>query len=226
MADFLRLMIRAPLMGAGGVALGAEPGVLPVPGRSMVTGLLGAALGIERHEGDRLQCLQDGIEHAVVVIRGGELVLDYHTADLTQPHMSGPWLMRGGRVFDRGGSTADTVVRRMPYLADVELVLLIEVRPESRTDVWKLHEAVQHPCWPLYLGRRSCPAGWLDPEVVADASLAEAAYRQAGGNALEIWVPAGPGEGGPNVRWLPDRRDWRLRQHGGSTPYHVTGRGG
>ena len=112
----LRIGVRAPMMGAGGVAIGSTPSLLPIPGRSLITGLLGAALGVERHEADRLQRLQDGIDHAVVLTKHGTQFYDYQTTDLGQPHMVGPWLMSGGKVFNRGGSSVaeGTVVRQLP----------------------------------------------------------------------------------------------------------------
>jgi CRISPR system Cascade subunit CasD len=208
----LRLHARAPLMGAGGVAIGSAPALLPIPGRSMITGLLGAALGGERHEGARLQELQDALEHAVVLRQRPSSLVDYHTTDLTQPHLAGPWLLSGGRVFDRGASTQETVVRHMPYWADVDMIVLIA----GAADPEALARAIDHPRWPLFLGRRSCPSGWLDPRVIEAESLAAAAAAEEG---IEAWVPGTPADA-----WLPDRRDWRSRRHGGSTPYRIVRR--
>ena len=101
------------------------------PSKSGVVGLLAAALGRKRNEPvDDLARLRFGVR----VDREGILQKDFHMAR---------------------GEKASYVTNRY-YLADA--IFLVGVESDDADFLNRLHEALNHPAFPLYLGRRSCPA--------------------------------------------------------------------
>ena len=80
--SFLNVRLTAPLMALQGPRIDGEPQSLPIPTRSLLTGLFGAALGYGRGDHLKLQALQDGMRVGVVVHRSGVEISDYQIADL------------------------------------------------------------------------------------------------------------------------------------------------
>jgi CRISPR system Cascade subunit CasD len=79
------LRFRAPMLALQGAKIDGFPSELPIPTRSMITGMFGAALGLSRGEVDQLQAIQDHLRIAVAVHRRGVRIIDYQTADLGKP---------------------------------------------------------------------------------------------------------------------------------------------
>src|SRR5260370_19982947 len=79
---FLTIRLSAPLMALQGPRIDGEPQSLPIPTRSLLTGLIGSALGYRRSDHGKLQDLQDNMRVGVVVHRGGVEVNDYQIAAL------------------------------------------------------------------------------------------------------------------------------------------------
>ncbi len=77
---FLIVRLAAPLMALQGPRIDGEPQSLPIPTRSLLTGLFGSALGYSRRDHTRLQALQDNIRVAVIVHRAGVEISDYQIA--------------------------------------------------------------------------------------------------------------------------------------------------
>jgi CRISPR system Cascade subunit CasD len=99
------------------------------PTKSGVVGLLAAALGRKRDEPlDDLNCLKFGVR----VDKEGTLINDFHTARTKR----------------------NTYVTHRYYLSDATFLVGLE----SDNDVWleTLRQALLHPAFPLFLGRRSC----------------------------------------------------------------------
>lgn len=104
------------------------------PTKSGVIGLLAAALGLRRDESEGLARLT-GLRFGVRVEREGQLLVDYHTA----------------KTQDEKNS----YVTYRHYLQDA--VFLAGLESEDTALLLQLQDALQHPVFPLYLGRRSCP---------------------------------------------------------------------
>ena len=99
------------------------------PTKSGVVGLLAAALGMRRDEPlDELAALRFGVR----VDREGVLLRDYHTVEAKKPYVT----MRY-------------------YLCDAAFLVGLYSRDEALME--RLEDAVRHPAYPLFLGRRSCP---------------------------------------------------------------------
>lgn len=117
------------------------------PTKSGVIGLLAAALGWRRDALlDDLEALQFGVR----VDREGVLLRDFHMV--------------------RSAKTAYVTTRY--YLCDA--VFLTGVFSEDEALMQRLAEAVSHPAFPLFLGRRACP-----PEGRVFLGLREEALEEA-----------------------------------------------
>lgn len=108
------------------------------PSKSGVIGLLAAALGRRREEPlDDLAALRFGVR----VMRQGQLLVDYHTVSRDpKPRPS--------------ENKTDYVTKRY-YLSDALFVAGLE--GEDEAFLRRLSDALWHPAFPLFLGRRSCP---------------------------------------------------------------------
>ena len=100
------------------------------PSKSAVIGLLAAALGRKRDESmDDLSALRFGVR----VDKEGHLLHDYHTVQ-----------MYSGK----------TNVTHRYYLSDA--TFLVGLESENEELLKEIKEAILHPAFPLFLGRRSC----------------------------------------------------------------------
>lgn len=118
------------------------------PTKSAVIGLLAAALGRRRDES--LSDLSERLRFGVRVDHEGDLLRDYHTAK----------------------SETSAYVTQRYYLCDA--LFLVGLQGEDPL-LLELSQALSHPVFPLFLGRRSCPPeGKLVLGIVEGASLEEA----------------------------------------------------
>ena len=100
------------------------------PSKSGVIGLLAAALGLRRDADlSELSALRFGVR----VDRNGEVIKDFHMA--------------------KAEKTSYLTYRY--YLSDA--IFLVGLESEDRSFLEKIERALRNPCFPLFLGRRSCP---------------------------------------------------------------------
>ena len=100
------------------------------PSKSGVIGLLAAALGLRRDADlSRLSALRFGVR----VDRNGEVIKDFHMA--------------------KAEKTSYLTYRY--YLSDA--IFLVGLESEDRSFLEQIERALRNPCFPLFLGRRSCP---------------------------------------------------------------------
>ena len=117
------------------------------PTKSGVVGLLAAALGLARDDDQALQRL-NGLRFAVRVDQEGQLLRDYHTANNPTPDQV--WEARR-----RGKAPRAPYVTKRYYLSDA--IFLVGLESEDEALLQQLQQALAHPVYPLFLGRRSCP---------------------------------------------------------------------
>lgn len=232
MLDVLLLRFDAPMMSFGTVAVDAIGHTSPFPGRSLLTGLLGNALGFDHRDGERLTRLQSRIRHAVRRDSGGEIRTDYQTVDLGQAFLLDEVAWTSwGRLDPRGGSSENKVgthIRRRDYLVDSVFTLALTLTPtDDSPDVDALEAALRRPARPLYLGRKCCiPASPLLLGRVRAPSLVQA-VREApppkvprqDGSAMRLWWPEGDeptSEATSHRVTITDARDWFNQVHVGT----------
>ena len=142
------------------------------------------------------------LRFGVRVEREGQLLVDYHTAN---------------REEDRKKGKAPYVTYRH-YLEDA--VFLVGLESEDTALLQELAEALTHPVFPLYLGRRACPPTLplclgLREQGLVEALQAEPALCPSGPKPTRIVADAAPQEpGAVPQRDVPLSYDPRHRQYG------------
>lgn len=170
MRNYLILQLEAPLMSFGaaqgnasmlegdfvGQVAGVPPGAGMFPGRPLLTGLLGNALGYDRQEGARLQALSNRLRFAAALTRPGRLESDFQTSQLSL-HDSG-WTTRGGPEGRRGGAVTyeNAHVRRKLYWSETMAVVALRLADGPGEDLDAIATALERPERPLFIGRKAC----------------------------------------------------------------------
>ena len=129
----LLLRLAAPLQAWGSDSKFETRKTNREPTKSGVIGLLAAALGLRRDESEALARLAQ-LQFGVRVEREGQLLVDYHIAKTQDQKTS--------------------YVTYRHYLQDA--VFLAGIESEDTALLQQLQQALLHPAFPLYLGRRSC----------------------------------------------------------------------
>ena len=221
--EILILRFDAPLMSFGGVMVDRHGPTERFPGLSMLTGLLGNALGLTHADADALAALQDRLEYAARWDAAPVPLIDYHTVDLSQEKMRHPgWTTRGRPEHRDGGVTArfGTHERYRHYWANGVMTIALTLLGEGAPRTPVLAEALRQPARPLFLGRKTClPAtpillGSLEAPDVLTALRRVPRTSRLGGPAPDPSVEAcwpthlGP-QGQAHEVAVYDRRDWR-----------------
>ena len=102
------------------------------PSKSGIVGFLAAAMGYRRDEDDKIAELSR-LNIGIRVDKEGTLLRDYHTVH---------------------GAKSAYVTNRY-YLSDA--IFLVGVESNDGELIERLANALEHPVFPLFLGRRSCP---------------------------------------------------------------------
>ncbi len=112
-----------------------------MPTKSGIVGMIGCAMGLRRGS-EQLTVLSEKIRVAVRCDRPGKQSIDYHTVTADDAIINA-----------QGKKRCKTIVTYRTYLQDAFFLVAIE------TD-WELAQKIDHsfhePCWPVYLGRKSC----------------------------------------------------------------------
>lgn len=152
----------------------------PIPSITAIAGLLGAALGLPIGS-EELAELTASLRYAVIVHKPGRPLVDYQTADITAMP-SKTWWNTGKAIgcMSRDGM-AETRVQQRPFLADVDMTILVELADDARWTAQALLAALDEPQYPLCLGRENYPPTCrVAGEVLQEASLERAAERLRG----------------------------------------------
>ena len=226
---FLILRLDAPMMSFGAVMTDNLNRSDPAPGASMLTGLLGNALGYDHRDALALERLQARLEFGVRVDRPGVLFTDFQTVALGQPHHDGTGWTTRGRVEAAGGGSSDgTHIRYRDYYADACHTVALTLRdPEEEPTLDTIKRALRHPERPLFIGRKTClpaaplllmdepaPEGELEAADLLDAlTRAPLAKGSASADTLTLWLPCTDDQRGAQI--TRDHRDWQNQIHTG-----------
>jgi CRISPR system Cascade subunit CasD len=218
---FFTMHLSGSVASFAGVQYDAAPSVLPVPTRSMITGMLGGATGWSYRDHALLQELQDELELGFVVHDPGTVIWDFQTTDMTKPHIVGAiWTLDANAslgVFKRGGGgkERDTASRPLTCGIDITVIVGVERDPEP------LLAALRRPVFPVTLGRRGMfPTDPIAGEALNVGSVADGVEHVASRRPGSRWTPVSVA--GPGIHCtVPGGRDWRTRRHGGSDTYAV-----
>ena len=224
----LLLRLDAPLIAFGGVVVDAKNITDEMPSRSMLTGLLGNALGYDHRDVVQLGALQSRLRVAARRDREGELLVDFQTVDLGQDFLTQGWTTWGRVEGREGGSAASgTHIRYRHYLADSIYTVALALSDEQSPTLDELAAALDEPARPLFIGRKAClPStpllmgivkGTSLLDVLRDAPLASRGRRSASARCL-VRVPRGtalPSGVEPSERAVTEDRDWPNQIHTG-----------
>ena len=190
---FLLFTLYAPMASLGEIAVGERRMGWARPGRSAVFGLVAAAQGWERTDRDAHANLEASLHYAIRTDSPGRPLVDYHTAQTPKA--------RRGRTFEtrRQELSADdlnTVLSTREWRTDACFTACLWTRTSGAVDLDELANGLRHPCFVLYLGRKSAPLGLpLNPTIVQANTLVEALrQRQANEEERRILEQIGAGE--------------------------------
>lgn len=231
--DCLLLRLDAPLMSFGGVVVDQINPVDRFPGRSLLTGLLGNALGLDHADTATLTSIQNRLRHASRWDIEPELLVDYQTVDLGQDFMQDTGWTTRGRREDRGkgDATSGTHQRWRHYWANGSATValtLVDANDLTQTLSLQIIEAaLRRPARPLFIGRKTCvPAEPLllgrrnAPSLrvaLQSEPLCDPRGRRTPARVPACW-PEDEGLGAGTLQ-LDDLRDWPNNLHRGRQRY-------
>lgn len=138
----LLILLAGPMQSWGTNNPFTHRGSEPFPTKSGVLGLCCAALGKSRNQDvSDLARLRFGVR----IDKPGVPLADFHT-------VMGPLKASGTKSKD-----AELTVRT--YLSDAQFIAGLEGTGQDRSLLERIHEALAHPAWQVYLGRKSFPPG-------------------------------------------------------------------
>lgn len=178
-SDYIVFRVSGPMAAFGSPAVGERRPVDDRPTRSGILGLVAACLGIDRSDDSALHALSENASVAVRNDAAGRLFLDFHTVQAPRLGKR-PFVSRREELE---ASKISTVVSYREYRSETTATVVLAVRGDKCPGVEEITEALRHPVYAPYLGRRSCPVGepfW--PLIVRDAVSIEealAAYDEA-----------------------------------------------
>jgi len=125
---YLLFRLYGPMCAWGDIAVGEQRPSAGHPSKSAVLGLLAAALGVRRDEEDRQKSLADAYAMAVRVDASGELLRDYHTAQV-------PPERRGVRYYTRQdelrSDKLNTILSQRDYRMDASYSVAVWAKNDS-----------------------------------------------------------------------------------------------
>lgn len=227
-ARWLAIRLEAPLMAFGGVAIDQIGPVREFPAASMLTGLIGNALGYHWSDGAAHEALQDRIVFGARLERAeNALVTDSQNVQLARSDKG--WTTTGEPEGRAGrDSTYRAPHRRFrDYHADFSVRVVLRLRPaDAKPTLDAVADALDRPARPLYLGRKpclpSCPMLAADAErwVIGDSVHDALCALPGSATSLAATWPVGEGpeagQGVDRITDLADLRNWRSGLHAGS----------
>ena len=172
----LVLRLKAPIASFGLVAGEGVRRTGEFPTRSMLLGLIGNAVGLDRSKPcdmAKLNQLQDGTRFAALALSAGPVWEDVQNARVPAPEPSRDdpeaRSARGGRITDdpllfgsKDGRREKLVKflekpvqRRKHYVTDAHFLVVLSPIGAWPDDPEGLAEALRHPARPLWLGRKA-----------------------------------------------------------------------
>jgi CRISPR system Cascade subunit CasD len=226
MPNLFTMRLVAPIASLSGPRIDTVGDSLPIPTRSMITGIIGAALGISYDQPKVLQQVQDTMRLAVVVHRSGTVIRDYQTIRMSLPHMTGPMWWNDGKqlgVMERaGGEPERTITGERPLTCDYDATVIVELLHGAPFGASQILNALRNPVFPLCIGQRSCiPSMPVAGDTLEATALVDGVSLVETGIAYLPAECAQSGDFGDLYVTIPAGRDWMSRAHGGTDTYVV-----
>lgn len=148
---FLRL--EGPLQSWGERSRWSIRDTAAEPTKSGLIGLIACALGYKDDE--QIRPLSQKTRLGIRVDAPGTQIVDYHT--IGGGYDSPTLLTAQGKPKKNPSGTPHTELSERAYLCDASFLAALQVRDEDDGSlIAQMAEALQHPFWPIYLGRKAC----------------------------------------------------------------------
>lgn len=177
--NFLLFQLHGAMAAWGDVAVGEYRGSRNEPGASALVGLLGAALGVDRSDEAAHAALRDGYAFAVGTIAPGDLLRDYHTAQVPgrtdlkgRPHRTRRYELAVPKP------QLNTILSTRDYRQGGAWAVAVQAFETAPHSLAELARALREPRYVLYLGRKSCPPTAPLAPVVTQAGSVLAALTE------------------------------------------------
>ncbi len=144
----LALYLDAPMQSWGYQSRFDRRTSFSFPTKSGVSGMLCAAMGIDRENSDMLRTFS-GLKMTMLMFQSSGRLTDFHTVGGGWDKSTAP----GNIVRTAQGKVGNTVITRREYLLDTRFGVL--VMGES-SFLGKMEKALHDPKWGVWLGRKSC----------------------------------------------------------------------
>ncbi len=169
---FIRLHLRGPLQSWGERSRWDSRDTATMPTKSGIIGLIGCCMGIPRGS-EKLRELNADLHIAVRCDKLGRILTDFHTVQAPE----------GQRMLNsQGKPRGETIITPKQYLQDAIFTVLIWGKKETLNEAG---DALAHPVWTPYLGRRSCvPSVPLMPEYIEANDVDEAVSLDSPKNVM------------------------------------------
>ncbi len=173
MKKYLLFRLYGPMCSWGDIAVGEVRPSFPHPTKSAILGMVAAALGIKRDEEKKHHQLAEAYAFAVLVENMGVPLSDYHTAQV--PPGKERYATRRDELTFMPRHELKTILSTRDYCTDALYAVALWERSQSQWPIEKLKEALEHPMFTLYLGRKSCPpALLLEPQIISTDIVSDA----------------------------------------------------
>ncbi|HKK43891.1 MAG TPA: type I-E CRISPR-associated protein Cas5/CasD [Balneolaceae bacterium] len=237
--EILILRLQAPLMSFGAPIVDNYGKIQAYPALSMMTGLLGNALGFDHSDFTKLQGLQERLRYASRQDKAGQFIQDFQTVDISKPHMraykegyevkSRAWTTRGkleNRTRDDNKGENGPLLRYRDYRADAIHTIALTLQPKDESPTLDdLAMALKQPERPLFIGRKTClPSSPLLADSIQAENLTEAlrqtplAQKADQRERYPAWWPVDRNQDQPKAeikKPVTDQRDWANQIHVG-----------
>ena len=156
MQKFLVFQLYGPISAYGDTAVGEDRHVFAFPGKTAVTGLLAASLGIRREEGDAvMKSLCDSFTLNLLILSRGKPLVDFHI-------VQSPKAPKGVVLETRRNEAAyfhpkKTQVTSRDYRTDSYVLVALKLEDSRTYAPDDLLRALEKPVFQPYLGRKCCP---------------------------------------------------------------------
>jgi CRISPR system Cascade subunit CasD len=213
---WLVLRLSAPMMSFGAVAIDQVGPTARWPGASMLTGLLGNALGWDWDDRAAHQALQDCLRFGTMELRAGDRLTDTQNAQLGANDRV--WTTRGKPEGRTGASYDAPHRRRRDYLLDADYRVVLALDPaDAAPTLDAIADALDRPARPLFLGRKPClPARPLLAGEVRGKTVHDALNALGREGPRPATWPVGEGPPGTRTIDMNDTRVWSSGLHGGT----------
>ncbi|SFX34258.1 type I-E CRISPR-associated protein Cas5/CasD [Marinospirillum alkaliphilum] len=171
--EYLVFQLYGPLASWGETAIGETRPSGFYPSRSALIGLVAAALGVERSDAAAQEHLRSSLGFAVKTCIHGDLLRDYHTAQMPSRSKASHYQTRRDEL-GLAKQDLNTVLSSRDYRMDGFWVVALWLKQPGDLTLEALAEKLRKPVFMPYLGRKACPVALPFSPIQVAGSLRQA----------------------------------------------------